>query len=141
MKVIKEKDLSKFERMFLAEHCTAAVTLPSRENDFIWLPDKPNAQPINMVIFCPKSKHELVEEFINQHAVETVNNWIDKEKFIDYLERQLIPDLKESNKGATAKDFETAVKFLRQETIDDINKRNKQYLDAVKDNVLSNFKE
>jgi hypothetical protein len=45
-------------------------------------------------------------------VVEPHDGWT-KEKFINYLSGQLIPDLQDAGMEATAEDFETAVKFLR----------------------------
>jgi hypothetical protein len=40
-------------------------------------------------------------------------HWENKEDFIEYLEENLIPDLKDSKLFATAEDFETAVHFMK----------------------------
>ena len=40
-------------------------------------------------------------------------HWENKEDFIEYLEENLIPDLKDSELFATAEDFETAVHFMK----------------------------
>ena len=40
-----------------------------------------------------------------------------REEFIEFLEETLIPDLKESGKIATAEDFETAVFFMKGQTV------------------------
>ena len=42
----------------------------------------------------------------------TINNWDDKDDFVEYLVTNLIPDLKESGMEATAQDFESAVFFI-----------------------------
>lgn len=39
---------------------------------------------------------------------------ISADDFVDFLENTLIPDLYESGRDATAEDFETAVKFIKQ---------------------------
>lgn len=41
------------------------------------------------------------------------NAGLTREDFIQYLEERLIPDLKESGHEYTAKDFETAVRFMK----------------------------
>tara|TARA_B100000131_G_C17634774_1_gene417502 strand:+ start:144 stop:359 length:216 start_codon:yes stop_codon:yes gene_type:complete len=43
----------------------------------------------------------------------------EREEFIWFLENTLIPDLKESGRHATAEDFETAVFFMKGETVYD----------------------
>ena len=50
--------------------------------------------------------------------------------FIEFLENTLIPDLKESGRHATAEDFETAVFFMKGETVwdEDFN----EYIDEYK---------
>tara|TARA_R100000700_G_scaffold17252_1_gene23831 strand:- start:4438 stop:4575 length:138 start_codon:yes stop_codon:yes gene_type:complete len=40
-------------------------------------------------------------------------NWENKADFVEYLETNLIPDLKESGLEATAEDFETAVYYIK----------------------------
>jgi hypothetical protein len=50
---------------------------------------------------------------------EIVAGWDDeeiqtREDFIDYLRDTLIPDLKDSHHDQTAKDFETAIKFMEE---------------------------
>lgn len=49
--------------------------------------------------------------------------------FIEFLEETLIPDLKESGRHATAEDFETAVFFMKGETVwdEDLNEYMDEY--------------
>ena len=42
----------------------------------------------------------------------TINEWENKDEFVEYLVENLIPDLKESGMEATAQDFESAVFFI-----------------------------
>lgn len=90
---------------------------------------------VNLVSICNSLKFEvlnksvLTEEFqkklkypikrkprvINTVKPKTVPvSGFTLEGFTAYLERTLIPDLKESGSTATAEDFETAVNFLKQ---------------------------
>ena len=52
-----------------------------------------------------------------------------REEFIEFLEKTLIPDLYESGKIATAEDFETAVFFMKGETVwdEDLNEYIEEY--------------
>lgn len=54
-----------------------------------------------------RTKHSRVDHV-------TVKGKKAKENFVDYLEGTLIPDLKESGRTATAEDFETAVRYIKE---------------------------
>jgi hypothetical protein len=44
-----------------------------------------------------------------------------REEFVNYLETTLIPDLKESGHVNTAEDFETAVEFINNPDVSEVD--------------------
>lgn len=44
-----------------------------------------------------------------------------RQEFVDFLENTLIPDLKDSGHVETAKDFETAIEFINNPTLAEVD--------------------
>lgn len=59
---------------------------------------------------CQARQREAREKLANVEPA-TFNDYT-RERFVEYLQETLIPDLKDSGSDATAEDFETAVHFI-----------------------------
>ncbi len=54
---------------------------------------------------------ELLADQVKSETLDPFNGW-SRTNFIEYLESNLIPDLEQSGRGATAEDFKTAIGFM-----------------------------